>query len=133
MYSCKQESMHTGNFCFEIKVSQKSVVRHGFQAGQLPVLRMRFLLRFVAFVKIPLRVSAGKRLQLSSRYCMPMPSSSMAAVHVAAFVRVLHWCLQDFSSLIMKSVMRIDCGKIRLLFFLNILCMVSEPLWHSSP
>ena len=55
---------------------------------------MRFLFRFVklfaAFVKILLRVSAviPNRRRLSSRHCMPLPSS-LAAVHVAAFVRVL--------------------------------------------
>ena len=60
-------------------VSPRYVVRHGFRLTSylLSVWRTRFLLRFLkrdsAFVKIQIRVSAGKLRcpLLSSRYCMP--------------------------------------------------------------
>ena len=59
--------MHTENVCFQIEVSRNSVSSTR-PTDELPAWRIRFLLRFVklcaAFVKIPLRVSAGKLLCL---------------------------------------------------------------------
>ena len=76
---------------FKIFKSPRDVVQHGFRLTSylLSVRRMCFLLRFVklwaAFLKIQIRVSAGKAkcLPLSSRNCIPLPSS-LAAVHRCA-------------------------------------------------
>ena len=65
---CNQTNNVNRRAC-PFQVSQKFVARHGFR---LTSYMFRFVKLCAAFVKIHLRVSAGKRLWLSSRYCMPM-------------------------------------------------------------
>ena len=103
---------------------------------------MHFLLRFVklcaAFIKIPVRVSARSFLATVCLSGMTSLTSSLAAVHIAAFVRVLQWAsiCKDFPLLSQKSHCRLNRVNynqaiIFSMSLLNILRMDSERLWHS--